>query len=296
VLSLFDYVDVIAYNDYYPFGMLMEGRNGASGSWDAGYKFTGKERDVETNYDYFGARYYDARIGRWLSRDPLAEKYPSLSPYVYCADNPLKFVDPNGKEITNPNRIILGNKALIAALIKFNNKIAEITGMKSSEFTIRISGGDRYTAIVPMKVDGVVVKELKVPASRTNNELIWNSAENTRHYESQGAVAVDLVRVKGNISDDVIRKASVAAGFDEILMEYPNDSHFHIGLPVNPYAVLTPRYTPMFEETRETENGSSQSGSGTNTGTTESTYDWWKRTSGIQSTQGQINTIMGKSE
>jgi hypothetical protein len=40
---------IVAYNDYYPFGMLMEGRNGANGAWDASYKFTGKERDIETN-------------------------------------------------------------------------------------------------------------------------------------------------------------------------------------------------------------------------------------------------------
>jgi RHS repeat-associated protein len=88
--------DIVAYNDYYPFGMLMEGRNGANGAWDASYKFTGKERDVETNYDYFGARYYDARIGRWLSKDPLAEKFPSWNPYNYSYDNPICFFDPNG--------------------------------------------------------------------------------------------------------------------------------------------------------------------------------------------------------
>jgi len=93
--------------DFYPFGMEMDVRSLNNGLTDNRYKFTGKERDVETNYDYFGARYYDARIGRWLSRDPLAEKYPSLSPYVYCADNPMKFVDPNGKWLAyTHNRLI----------------------------------------------------------------------------------------------------------------------------------------------------------------------------------------------
>ena len=61
---------------------------------------TGKERDSETGFSYFGARYYDSDIlTGWLSVDPMADKYPSLSPYAYCAWNPVKLVDPNGEEI-----------------------------------------------------------------------------------------------------------------------------------------------------------------------------------------------------
>ena len=62
--------------------------------------FTGKERDVETGYGYFGARYMDHELmTMWLSVDPLADKYPSISPYAYCAWNPLKFVDPGGDSL-----------------------------------------------------------------------------------------------------------------------------------------------------------------------------------------------------
>ncbi|NLT51493.1 MAG: hypothetical protein GXX85_11300 [Ignavibacteria bacterium] len=44
----------------------------------------------------FAGRYYDSETGRWLQVDPMADKYPGWSPYNYCADNPLKNVDPNG--------------------------------------------------------------------------------------------------------------------------------------------------------------------------------------------------------
>ena len=63
------------------------------------HSFTGKELDAETGYSYFGARYYDpATLAAWLSVDPMSDKYPSISPYAYCAWNPLKLVDPNGKD------------------------------------------------------------------------------------------------------------------------------------------------------------------------------------------------------
>ena len=61
--------------------------------------FTGKERDEETGYGYFGARYMDHDLmTMWLSVDPLADKYPSISPYAYCAWNPVKLVDPDGND------------------------------------------------------------------------------------------------------------------------------------------------------------------------------------------------------
>ena len=61
--------------------------------------FTGKERDSETGFSYFGARYYDSDIlTGWLSVDPMADKYPGLSPYAYCAWNPIRLVDPDGRD------------------------------------------------------------------------------------------------------------------------------------------------------------------------------------------------------
>ena len=63
------------------------------------FVFTGKERDPETGYSYFGARYYDSDLsGLFLSVDPMSDKYPSISPYAYCAWNPIKIVDPNGMD------------------------------------------------------------------------------------------------------------------------------------------------------------------------------------------------------
>ena len=63
------------------------------------YTFTGKERDEETGYGYFGARYMDHELMTgWLSVDPMADKYPGISPYAYCAWNPVRLVDPDGRD------------------------------------------------------------------------------------------------------------------------------------------------------------------------------------------------------
>lgn len=65
----------------------------------AHYSFSAKERDTETGLSYFGSRYYSSDLSVWLSVDPMSDKYPSLSPFTYCADNPVKLVDPEGDTI-----------------------------------------------------------------------------------------------------------------------------------------------------------------------------------------------------
>ena len=66
------------------------------------FSFNGKENDNEVkgvgNSIDFGARIYDSRLGRWLSIDPLAEKFSSWTPYNFVMDNPLNIVDPDGKD------------------------------------------------------------------------------------------------------------------------------------------------------------------------------------------------------
>lgn len=68
-------------------------------SYDERYKFTGKERDWESGYDYVEARFLWSDVGTWLSVDPLVDKYLWITPYAYCIWNPIKYVDPDGRVI-----------------------------------------------------------------------------------------------------------------------------------------------------------------------------------------------------
>jgi RHS repeat-associated protein len=69
--------------------------------------YTGKERDAESGNDYFGKRYYGSSMGRWMSPDVvnvteerMMNPSSTLNKYVYAADNPLKYIDPDGQDVT----------------------------------------------------------------------------------------------------------------------------------------------------------------------------------------------------
>ena len=89
----------VQHLQYLPYGEPYIDQRAAGTTYSERFRFTGKERDEETGYGYFGARYMDHELmTMWLSVDPMADKYPNISPYAYCAWNPVKLVDPDGRE------------------------------------------------------------------------------------------------------------------------------------------------------------------------------------------------------
>ena len=92
---------VVERNDYYPLGMRTATGNSYPQLTTNLYKYNGKE--VQTvgglGFTDYGARMYDDFTGRWFVPDPLAEKYASISPYMYCGGNPIMYIDTDGKKI-----------------------------------------------------------------------------------------------------------------------------------------------------------------------------------------------------
>lgn len=98
-------LEIIEENNYYPFGLKHKGYNGnVSANVNrvaSKFKYNGKELNDELGLDWydFGARNYDPALGRWMNLDPLAEKYYSWGTYHSVFNNPIRFVDPDGKQI-----------------------------------------------------------------------------------------------------------------------------------------------------------------------------------------------------
>ncbi len=86
---------------YMPYGetLVDEHTTAPDPAYLTAYKFNGKEMDAETGLYYYGARYYEPELAMWYGVDALAEKYPNMGGYVYCAGNPVKLVDPDGRKI-----------------------------------------------------------------------------------------------------------------------------------------------------------------------------------------------------
>jgi RHS repeat-associated protein len=122
-------VDVVQTTSYYPFGLVMaQTNNNAALDYSKNkYLYNGKEiQDDILNGTFFGlldygARFYDPQIGRWHSVDPKAELGRRWSPYNYCVDNPIRFIDPDGMIWEDPNQEKQLNKSIDTRISSVNN-------------------------------------------------------------------------------------------------------------------------------------------------------------------------------
>ena len=87
--------NITQFDAYLPYGELLVDEH--SSSEDIPYKFNGKELDQETGLYYYGARYMNPVTSLWYGVDPMQEKSPFISTYVYTFNNPVHFIDPNGR-------------------------------------------------------------------------------------------------------------------------------------------------------------------------------------------------------
>ena len=92
--------DVVGYNEYYPFGMLVPRRHQSGDEYRFGYNGMEKDEEVkgEGNSINYEARMHDPRVGRFLSLDPLAKQFPSLTPYQFASNDPIESIDLDGQE------------------------------------------------------------------------------------------------------------------------------------------------------------------------------------------------------
>ena len=112
------------------------------------FKFSGKELDDITGLYDHGARSRDPKVTMWYGVDPLYERYPDMSPYVYCAGNPVKFIDPNGREFDEANEKIA--KEIESNI---NAKILELQEQQDGQIVQETDISDRISELQKSKTD-----------------------------------------------------------------------------------------------------------------------------------------------
>jgi len=150
--------NVALFDAYLTYGELLVDEH--SSSEEMPYKFNGKELDQETRLCYYGARYMNSRTNLWYGVDRLKENYPELGSYTYCADNPVKLVDPDGNIalIDNAIGVLIGASLEITTQMVANlvvgNSITDINWGKVAVATIEgaITSGASNTVCFVAKI------------------------------------------------------------------------------------------------------------------------------------------------
>ena len=179
--------NVLVYDDYYPFGLVMPGRSSNSANPNDNYKFTGHEFDDEAglNLIHAGARMMDPVLGIWTSIDPLASKFPGLSPYNYAVNNPLMFSDPNGKDVT----VGFEDEESRQAFIEFIN---------TQEGMAFISLFAKAGKLVDKNDDSIVYAEFEEDGIYSNNDLDFFDSDN--YGEPAGSTSYSFFNEDGEVS------------------------------------------------------------------------------------------------
>jgi RHS repeat-associated protein len=195
------YENIKAQYNYYPFGKQWEDINLMTNT--NRYTFSGKEKQTVRDLgwlDFMARMYANSEIPRFTTQDPLSEKYYSISPYAYCANNPLRFVDPTGMKIVGDTAAVQqlekqANKQIQKEQkrqTKLNKKIAKraASGKSTGKLDAQLTKSQYRQGLLTQTIDEI--GELRA----SNN--IYNVNTNYLSSDSDGATEYGGTDANGN--------------------------------------------------------------------------------------------------
>lgn len=132
-LELDDQARIISYEEYTPYGSTSYQAVRSKTETPKRYRYTDKERDEETGFTYHGARYYAPWLGQWVSCDPIGIE-DGLNIYSYTQNNPIRFIDPNGRR-TKPGVDLLDSRTAEERLK--DNVLEALRGQMSNSTSLK---------------------------------------------------------------------------------------------------------------------------------------------------------------
>ena len=170
--------NVVERDSYYPYGERWN--DGSVEQADNRYRYNGKESQSDFGLPYldYGARLYDPATGRWLTQDPLSDKYHGISPYAFCAGNPMRYVDPDGRDFKKKLR---GNTITISAVYYVNKESYSSLKQAMDFWNTRtddkfIDDKDRVYNI-KYKLTPILILDLQNLPNDTNRYLVTNDLD-----------------------------------------------------------------------------------------------------------------------
>ena len=227
-------------NDYYPFGGLMG--KGLNGDFQS-YKYNGKELERQIGldiYDY-GARRYDAAICRFTTMDPLAEKYYSTSPYAYCVNNPMRYIDLAGRKIRGITEedakkfrddiyIVLADDkfANVRSLIDITENMfrnIDIGKLNSAMEGLKLTDDESaYITMITSTINSKEIYEVEYISGEYTSSEGATAFVNHMNKEHGNSIGNKIVTPDGNLSSAFIRNAG-----EGLNIPTPDGSHSFIG-------------------------------------------------------------------
>ncbi|MBK9108481.1 MAG: hypothetical protein IPM92_08945 [Saprospiraceae bacterium] len=190
--------DIRKATDYYPFGMIMPGRDSSTTNYR--YGFQGMEQDNnfkgEANSYTTEFRQYDPRVGRWLSVDPMEEKYPSWSNYVAFDDNPIGLVDPKGAQSSPPSPV--GNDQSQSAQESDRDDprgISRAEDHNDGAIGFFVWAAGAVGNAVTSAIDGVLITSSVETHSMITGDYTTNTRDNIREVSGLNAIALGVVSI-----------------------------------------------------------------------------------------------------
>jgi RHS repeat-associated protein len=187
----------IQFNHYYPYGLPMAETSDGKQN-EQPYKYNGKEfeRKNGLNWMDYGARHYDAALGRFTTMDPLAEKYYGVSPYAYCGNNPVRYVDPDGRKIVDAKGNVIYTKddgwlpnASQDALRIGNAMMQTRTGMIQFEKMVNADHNITLSISSESKIE------------RANNRNRYRLGTSKKYFVGDKLKSVDIVIFEGTLNE-----------------------------------------------------------------------------------------------